>query len=269
MSVRLVLVKAKVFWGYSIKYPSQSAAQDSSPLPPPTTVLGALATPYAKYVKLPETSRIGAKTYSTAVKLLVNGVVKYCTSGITDPLAAKYSDIARNIMLIYQRHKEREYHFAAQAMGKVYAPLPRDGLRSKLLLAYVVSDKYVELITKLAWGITSVGSKEGLVSVDEVTAHDLKIVESRGVVETPFITPTSIAECNAGCTEVELCSLNAESYSAGEVCKTDRFLIPTYPAVKNLFGGYMKVNVGSNAAVAVLPLDYGVTYIVMPKEAIS
>lgn len=266
---KLVLVKTKVFWGYSIKHPTQTAAQDSTPLPPPTTVLGALASPYAKYKKLPEASRIGTRVYSTAVELLLNGVIKYCTSGITDPLAVKYSDVARNIMLIYQRHKVKDYHFAVQAMGKVYAPLLGDELKSKLLLAYVVNDEYVELITKLAWGITSVGSKEGLVSVDDVTVHDLKIVEHKKVVETPFITPTNVAECNAGCIELELCLLNAESYLAGEVCKTSRFLIPTYSGIKNLFGGCMKVNVGNNAIVSVLPLDSGAIYIVMPKEVLN
>jgi len=265
---KLVLVKIKVFWGYSIKYPAQSAAQDSIPLPPPTTVLGALASPYAKYAKLPETLRIDAKAYSTAVKLLADGVVKYCTSGITDPLATKHSDMSRNVMLIYQRHKEKDYHFAAQAMGKVYAPLPNRGLGSRLLLAYVVSDECVELVTKLAWGITSVGGKEGIVSVDDVTVHELMVV-NKGVVETPFITPASIAECNVGCMEVELCLLSTDSYLAGEVCKTGRFLIPTYPGVKNLFGGYMRVNVSANATVSKLPIDSGITYIVMPKEALD
>lgn len=261
---KLVLVKSKIFWGYSIKYPTQTAAQDSIPIPPPTTTLGALAAPYAKYMKLPEALIIDGKTYSTAAKLLLDKVVKYCTSGIEDPNAVKYSDISRSIILPYQRYKERRFHFAAQSVSKIYAP----SLDKRLLLAYLVNDNYVELVSKIAWGITSIGNKEGLISVDDVSVYDVRKV-SKPVVETPFITPSSLAQCISGCIEVESCSLDVSSYSAGTICKNEIYLIPVCPDIKDLFGGQMKVSVSKDAAVVEITLNSGSTYIVLPKSNVD
>jgi len=262
---KVVLVKAKTLWGFSIKYPTQTAAQDSIPLPPPTTVLGALAVQYAKYNKLPEISRVGTKLYSTAAKLLTDRIVRYCTSGIKYPSVAKYNDINRSIMLMYQRHKEFKYHFAAQAMGKTYTLIPTN----YMLLAYIVEDNYVELITKIAWGISSVGSREGLVSVTDVTSYDLKNI-TKGVIDTHFITPSNIAECVKDCTEVELCVLTPESYLAGDICRSDKFLIPVHGGIRDVFGGSMRVKVTNNAMVFEVPLDNDeYTHIILPKEVIS
>lgn len=262
---KVILVKARTLWGFSIKYPTQTAMQDSIPLPPPTTVLGALAAQYARYNKLPETLKIGTKLYSSAVKLLLDKIIKYCTSGLKYSSAIKYSDISRSIMLIYQRYKEPKFHFAAQSTSKVYTLMPE----SPLLLICVTEDPYAELIYKLAWGISSVGSKEGLVSVTDVALHDLKVV-SKKVVDTYFITPSNIAECVRNCIEVELCGLAPESYLADAVCKSTRFLIPVRGDIKNLFGGSMRVNVTDNAVVTEIPLDdKEYTYIVLPKEVIS
>ncbi|MEM1983564.1 MAG: type I-A CRISPR-associated protein Cas5a [Sulfolobales archaeon] len=231
--MKLVIVKARIFWGYSIKQPAQTAAQDSTPLPPPTTVLGALASSYARYFKLPEIIKINDNIYSTAAKLLMDNIIKYCTSGLMEP-AVKYSDISRNIMLTYQRHKQKDYHFAVQAMGKVYSPSNKGGI----LLAYIVNKEY-DLISKISWGITTIGSKEGMVSVYDVITTDIKKVEIRKnqIIKTPFITPADIARCEKGCTEVSLCSLSPDSYLAESVCREEKYLIPVYPEIKDIYGG--------------------------------
>lgn len=268
MMPKIVLAKAKVLWGYSIKYPTQSGAQDSSPLPPPTTVLGALAASYARYMKLPETRRVDDKIQSTSARLLSDGIVRYCTSGITRPLAAKHSDVSRNIILIYQKHKQRSFHFAAQAMGKVYAPLPTSNPDDRLLLVYVVDDDHAELVSKLAWGITSIGNREGMVSVDDVLVHELETVDEK-VIETPFMTPSDMAKCVRGCMEVEWCSLSIGSYEAERVCEASRFLVPTYPGLKSIFGGDMRVEVSSNAMVSKVMLNGRTTYIAVPRKLLE
>lgn len=265
---KLVLVKAKVFWGYSIKCPAQSAAQESVPLPPPTTAIGALAASYARYMKLPEALRIKNNVFSTTVKLLADKIVRYGTSGLINLLATKYSDMNRNIMIIYQRRKEREFHFAAQAMGKIYVSGSNGYMSDNLILAYVVDDAHVELITKIAWGITSIGSKEGLVSVDDVVVYDIATVDEK-VVETPFVTPASIARCSDRCVEVEMCTLSEESYLAGKMCKTSPFLVPVSREINSTFGRFMRVEVGRNVAVSKITLENKPIYIVIPSEVVS
>jgi len=263
--LKLVVIKTKVFWGYSIKYPTQTAAQDSIPIPPPTTALGALAAAYAKYLKLPETLRAGGRIYSTAARLLLDGVVKYATSALITPVAVKHSDVTRNIMLIYQRHKESRYHFAAQAMSKVYAP----SVDNQLVLAYVVRDSQAELISKIAWGITTIGCKEGLVSVGEVAIYDIPATIARAgtTVETHFITPSELASCERSCTEVELCELSPESYLAGRACSRKSYLVPLSPRVRDIFGGSMQVKVKADALLLELPLTRSIkSAILLPKE---
>jgi len=262
---KIVLVKAKTLWGFSTRYPTQTAAQDSIPLPPPTTVLGALALQYARYSRLPETTTLGTKLYSSTVNLLTNKIIKYCTSGIKYPSVVKHSDVNRSIMLIYQKHKEFKYHFAAQAMSKAYTLIPEN----PILLAYIVEDSYVELISKLAWGISSVGSKEGLISVTDITIHDLKII-TKNIVDTPFITPSNIVECVKDCMEVELCVLTPESYLADSICKSGKFLIPVHGGIRDLFGGTMRVRISDNAVAIEVPLDSNeYSYLVLPKEVVS
>ncbi|MEM1898807.1 MAG: type I-A CRISPR-associated protein Cas5a [Sulfolobales archaeon] len=265
--MKLVVVKARIFWGYSIKQPTQTAAQDSIPLPPPTTVLGAIAAPYAKYFKLPETLKIGGNTYSTTAKLLIDDLIKYCSAGLLESTAVKYSDTSRSIMLIYQKHKERKYHFAAQAVGKVYTP----SWKENLLLVYIVDDKYSELISKISWGIISLGSKEGIVSVCDVITSDVKKLEVRNqLVKTPFITPSRIAFCEAGCAEIKLCRISPDSYLSGSVCVEEDYLVPIHPDVRDLYGGLMRVRPNDKAAVVEVPLGDGVkTYILVPEGVIS
>ncbi|MCX8186883.1 MAG: type I-A CRISPR-associated protein Cas5a [Sulfolobales archaeon] len=263
--MKLIIAKAKVFWGYSIKQPTQTAAQDPIPLPPPTTVLGALASPYAKYLKLPEVVKVNNRNYSTAVKLLLDDVVRYSTSGLMDSTAVKYSDISKNIMLIYQRHKGKEYYFAVQAMGKVYTPT----MRESLLLAFIVN-KDTELMSKLCWGITAIGNKEGLISVYDVATYDLKLIENTNqLIETPFITPSRIARCEAGCVEIDLCTLSTDSYISGKVCTKEPYLIPVYREVKDLYGGSMSVRADKGASIVEVPLETRKTYLLIPKEVVE
>jgi len=266
--LKLVLAKTKVFWGYSIKYPTQTAAQDSIPIPPPTTALGALAAAYAKYLKLPETLIAGGRIYSTAAKLLLDGIVKYATSALITPVAVKHSDVTRNIMLIYQRHRESKYHFAAQAMSKVYAT----SIKNQLVLAYVVRDDQAELISKIAWGITAVGCKEGLVSVNEVAVYNIpaSIVKAGTTAVTHFITPSELALCERSCTEVELCELTPQSYLAGRECSRKTYLVPLSPKARDVFGGSMKIRVKTDTLLLELPLTCNVkTSVLLPKEVVD
>jgi len=263
--LKLVTVKASIFWGYSVKYPTQTAAQDSIPIPPPTTVLGALASAYARYLKLPEVLKVGKGVYSTAVKLLLDGVVKYATSALVTSVAVKQGDVVRNIILIYQRHKESRYHFAVQAVSKVYAP----SSRGQLVLAYVVGDSQAELVSKVAWGITAVGCKEGLISVSEVLVHDVptNVVKAGTPVDTYFITPSNIARCVRSCMEVELCKLTTESYLSGGLCPKECYLVPLSPGVRDVFGGLMRVETVREALVVDLPVADGLkTKVLIPAE---
>ena len=251
--LKALLVKANLLWGFSTKIQSQTATQDAIPLPPPTTVLGALASSYARYFGLPETIYLKGRKASTAVELLHKGVIKYATSGLINAIGVKHSDMLRNIMLPYQRHKEPRYHFAVHSMGRVYVI----SNRSDLVLVYLVNDQFIDLVSKLAWGITAIGSKEGIISVSDVSVielSDIKKIPKGYILETIFMTPFHVASCEINCIEIDSCDLREESYYSGIECPRTRYLVPVNPKLRELYGGDMRVRLKNDAYIAELQL---------------
>ena len=263
------MVKANTFWGYSIKFPGQTASQETLPLPSPTSVLGALASSYARYFRKPETAILEKnKRASTSAELLAKRIVLYATSGLMDPIGAKHSDITRNIILPYQRRKGTRYHFAAHSMSRIYAP----SNRSDLVLVYVVNDQYAELIKRLSWGIVAIGSKESVVSVSNVSLIDpieLKKGSRGQTVDTYFMTPSTLARCVRSCLEIEACQLREESYYSGEECPKIRYLIPINASLREFYGGSMRIELIEESLLIDLQIyNSRKTILIVPKEVI-
>ncbi len=182
--MKAILVKAILVWGFSIKYPGQSAAQEAFPYPLPSTLLGALASGYARLKGLPE--KTGEKESST-VRLL--DMVRYVTACMRG-YGVKQLDPQRNVVIGFQRKERRKnprYWHGLQAMGKVYA------LKTRLHILYLVGEKHVEELAKAAWNIVYIGGKESLVNVEDVELHVIEVLDE-DYGETCYMTPAEIVE---------------------------------------------------------------------------
>jgi len=183
-----VLVKTRAPAGVSVYYPLTTTAAPSYPLPPPTTLAGALAYPYIRTGKSIELIEEAGETCSSTI-LILDKIV-YAAAGAEGWMPAK--DVERIYQLIYQK-KERwsslELAYTVGVRGNIYY------LDDKLYLLYILINKE---LANYAYGITRIGRKENLVSVEDVTVEELsKVIKSigSGTFETYFYLPEEIAIC--------------------------------------------------------------------------
>ncbi|ALL00356.1 CRISPR-associated protein, Cas5a family [Pyrodictium delaneyi] len=172
----ILVSKAKLAWGFSVRYAGLSAAQPALPLPPPTTVIGFYAEPLARLLGLSEYSH---NDICSPAGLLAKytlaagaGLDPESPSGLT-----VYSEVTHVVSLPYQRERKQweTYAWSVQALGASYGP------SALLLLGLVVDaeglarelgEKVSNVIDYLAWAGWRLGSKEGLVSVTKAYVSD-------------------------------------------------------------------------------------------------
>lgn len=181
----VVLVKLRAPSGISVYYPLASFTTPNYPLPPPTTLAGALAYPY---LRTKESSEVVDGEYSPTVKILDKLV--YASAGAEGWVQT------REIERIYQHIYLKKQHWAkldsAYSIGVKGITFYLNDL---VYLFYVVTDSD---IVKYTYGIVRVGRKESLVSVEEVYYDELNNVVKaigKGTFETYFYFPREIAVC--------------------------------------------------------------------------
>jgi CRISPR-associated protein Cas5a/b/c len=178
-----VLVKLRAPTGVSVYYPLATITAPHYPLPPPTTIAGALA---YSYLRIRESSELVENNYSPTVKILDK--LKYVSAGAEGWTRSR--EVERIYQLFYQKKKRWNEIALAYTIGvrgnSYYA-------NDTLYLFYVTTDNS---LVKYAYGITRVGRKESLVSVDAVYYEDLsKTIKAigKGAFETYFYFPKEIA----------------------------------------------------------------------------
>lgn len=182
----VAFVELDVFSGLSAFYPYASTSAPTYPLPPPTTLVGALAYPYMRQNHVEDEGE-----YSATVKLL-NHVV-YATAGSEGYVITR--DVERVYQAIYQRkdrwkelHKDLWYTVAVRGIVRY--------LDDKLCVVYLSKSRD---LLNYAYGIVRIGRKENHVVVRSVVVKEINEipVEARHgkLFETLFYTPVSIAEC--------------------------------------------------------------------------
>jgi CRISPR-associated protein Cas5a/b/c len=150
-----VVVRGQFHWGFAIREPLQSALQSPLFLPPPGTLIGALA----RAVEKVESRHYGG----------LEDKIKWAAFGFDEKIpglsltSLAIVDINRHLKAPYSRTERRsspEYKFAAVPTGKVYAPA------FKAILLYL--GEGISRLGQAAWGISRLGSKESLFAVSEV-----------------------------------------------------------------------------------------------------
>ncbi len=236
---KLLLVEIVFSWGFMVRPPYLSGGGRSLPYPPPTTLIGSLAYPYLKLKNPREIEYIGDKPYSPAVKLL--NTVKYAVLGYLQPSTTDIVDISKQYTYAYLRSKykkDRSFWSSAIGVGKTYSP-------THGVIAYIVDDNEANKLYEAAWGITRIGSKEGLVAVRNVRLASLEILDDKGIVETIFPVDAAYAECIENCEKTYMWRIDREAYGPNKKNYTElliEYLVPRQP-MKN-YGGKMKIKPG-------------------------
>ncbi len=204
--LRVFYVRVNLSWGFNIRFKGTSASQPTYPLPTPTTVVGAFAYSLARLLGLnPYTSDVykwgDGRLISSTMKIFLEATLTasaglVASDSSTTGLAA-YSELGRIIATPYKgatelaRIRKPLYSddfftdsipraLPVQALGSVYAP------NTYLELSWVVDieklsrelrvsiDKLDSIAEKAAYGITRIGSKEGIVAVEPTYVKYIK-----------------------------------------------------------------------------------------------
>lgn len=189
----LLTVHLEFAWGYSVRLPTYGKRQSSFPLPPPSTLLGALAYPLM----------LDSGEYYLEAQNLVGSAQKLKPLVLTasaclskDSRAALTEDVNRYLIGQFQRKERRtepSYRFGAVPVGKVYAP------SQEMILAYALDGGKCSSILGKDWSgklvsssysIVRIGSKEGLVSVKLAQLQSATEING-GRIKTSFYMPQS------------------------------------------------------------------------------
>ena len=179
----------RLSWGFSVRAPGTSAGGSSLSLPPPSTVVGAIARGVALNKRWGEV--YGREAYSTAYKLARHLLA--AGAGLLEGFVAPYASTMRFLSIPYLRRENRRnvnLWFSAQAFGLVAAG------DSRLCLAAVFSESIAEEGVRLrdleaaAWSIIYLGAKEGLVSVEEAGATEVE--ESTGGITGYYLPADAV-----------------------------------------------------------------------------
>lgn len=247
-----VRARGRFFSTFSVAYPRQTSAPASLPVPPPTTLVGALSASHAALAKSPEVVVTEGSLASRSVELL--RWVRYAALALDEGRAVPFQDLMRYLMLPYQHRTGPRYWFGASAFGRVSAPLG-------FSVVYIVDEERADYVSKLAWGLVRLGSKESLVEVDDVRV--LEVVESgRRGAATAYYTPARLASCREGCAEVYMWPLSPDAYTR-KGAGLEKWLVPYSPY--GSYGGVMRVDVVGDGVV----LDLEGEELVVPRSVLT
>lgn len=214
-------VRACYHWGFWVREPGTSKFQGTLPIPPPTTIVGALAYPLARKGVL---SFRGMRQEGDVVFDSERGLMS--PAGLLEEYiyaAARFDsahsfgymwdDLSKCVTLLFQetvkdtneeeavggRRYLMKYRMGALPVGKVYYP---SGRVSMVLLVKeeakeVVAGNLEDELRKAAWQMTRVGSRESIVSVDEVLVSKAKPIKDR-VVVTRYYFPARLGNVEEG-----------------------------------------------------------------------
>lgn len=215
-------IGARYHWGFWVREPGTSKFQGTLPIPPPTTILGALAYPLARrgILSFRGIRQEGDVVFDPEKKELMSpaGLLEKYIYAVArfDPehsFGYMWNDLNRYVTLLFQsttrstdeekaaggRRYMMKYRIGALPVGKVYYPSGRISmvLLVKEAAKEVVAGSLEDELRKAAWQMTRVGSKESIVSVEEVLVSKAKILKDR-VVVTRYYFPARLGNVEEG-----------------------------------------------------------------------
>lgn len=201
LKVFALLLRLRPSWGYSVKVPNTSASQPSLSLPPPTTLVGAVAYGVLKLQGRDQETEISGGRLTNFAEKLWSATV-YSGASLNG-FGAPIMDISKYIIRIYQRKANRdrpEYQLGAIPTGKVYVT---GEIRALLgfheeRLSKIV-EKFDEVLPKASYLVTRLGAKESIVSVEEVKWGYSKVLGREVEFCSSFYQPLQHSVPLGGC----------------------------------------------------------------------
>ncbi len=159
-------------WGWSVRIPLASVSGASLPLPPPSTVVGALLYGAASSLGVGEQLEVGG--FLTRWLSRVSRLVLSATAGLVEGVIVTAYDTLRASNVPYLRPEnlnDPSQWFTVTGFGVTVAH------GSRLCLAAVLDDRVLDLVGRRvleasAWSASRIGSKEGLASVVEAGVYE-------------------------------------------------------------------------------------------------
>jgi CRISPR-associated Cas5-like protein len=183
VSLALIRVEGVFHWGFWVRQAYASARQDTVPLPPPSTLVGALASGLAAVLRDVCKAPVAELGYAAEAievpliaKLVKSGAVIETYFKVVDGYGIKRVDITRMFQAPYIRRANLQdvmQWFAVRTVGKVYSPHMRfeaaylvDLAKAESIFKGVCKGLAVESLLKLgALSISRIGPVEGVVTV--------------------------------------------------------------------------------------------------------
>ena len=171
------VLSLELFSPMTIRIPYAPYHSGSYPLPPPSTIKGAIAYPYAISRGLSE------RMYWKAIEE-VGEIVAYTSAAYTSMLV-RSTQLERFYQAIYQKpHRRAEPTWRwGTYFNEGYISFPR------LLIFLLLRD---EELVRYLYGIVRIGRKETIASVEEVVVDKPVLVEDTSICH-PFYYPEGIA----------------------------------------------------------------------------
>ena len=168
----------RLSWGFTAKTLTASKTRESYLVPPPTTLIGALAYGYSRLHRMPELHprQVGSSSAEEVRRLVVS-----VNESVKSPLF-QYADLSK-IRWYYIR--EKEARFDAVALGKVYKGFSR-GVGDLDVVYVVREESHMKTIAVSAHSIVRVGGSHGLVSVENVEYGPLQCSPSETDTKTRY-----------------------------------------------------------------------------------
>lgn len=241
----------------AIYTPYASVSANTYPLPPPTTIVGALSYAYGRSLGiLRELTDDGC---SPAVELIEKKKVLYAAAGTPKPIA-----ISRAIEKLYQHVYLKKPHWKRPEMAYTIGVRPIVAVE-KLQVLFIVGDKD---LARYCYGITRLGRKESLVAVDNVIATPVREALAKNrFCRTRFYFPRNIAEEYSPkdlWMEIDMPTLHRDNYSK----KTA--VLETYVLPKPYSDAGAEVRLNENGVVlSVKTGDGGLVEVPIPRWAVE
>jgi len=275
----VITIDTVFHWGFSIRSVGSSAASLQYLAPSPQTIVGAFAWSLTRFLGIPEV----VNGYSSTRLLIDKNIVLWATARLEGSIAPN-SDMIRLLRAPYMREEyraSRDRQFGVSAFGRIYSPMLRtvlalvidmDALKS-FVYGYGFNGDVIEMLKAVASSIIRVGSKESIVSVDNVAIHRATNIRINPI-ETSFYTPITCIENNV--LDVNAIQTSVPRYSEKhyelrgevEIGREIPILIPSpepWSRLAMVFGGKIRVNVDYNKC-AVITIDND--SIIYPRDGI-
>lgn len=179
MKLHILAITAKIYWGFSIRTFPASGSQRSFTIPPPTTIIGALACAYASVTNVNREYSTLEQPYTTyTAEFIEEFGIKYATTHLIESIQEHTLQTIRYFTMPVQtpktdiekisRHMRVSEMFAPIQVGYIVCPT--------LTMTFIIlSDEPIP--KSIGWSISRIGSKESIISVHTVHQKEVEPVK--------------------------------------------------------------------------------------------